>query len=386
VIDESLAVDESAFLDRVCVFARDRVAPFAEGWERRREFPIEAFREGARLGLSALLIPKEFGGLGFSHLLMARALEEVAKASFAFSFTLFVQHNVIAGIAKYGTRAQIDRFLASMLRGERVGAFCLTEPDAGSDAAAITTTAVKCDDGWELNGSKAWVTNGAVADVFSIYTQTDPTQGWRGIACFLVEGNASGLRRHEPYALMGAHAMATNGLTLDRCRVSKDSLLLGPGNGFKGAMAGINRARTAIAAMCCGMLKASLDAAIASTAERRAFGKKVASFQGLQFELAEVATELEAARLLAYHAAQQLDRGDKAIVEAAHAKKFATRAALRGISTCMRAMGANGFRADRALGRHLADAQMCQYLDGTDEIQNIVIGRNLFRGRGVDTE
>lgn len=177
MIDNSLVADERAFLERVRVFACDRVAPFTEGWERRREFPLEAFRAGALLGLSALLIPKEFGGLGFSHVLMARALEEMAKASFAFSFTLFVQHNVIASIAKHGTRTQIDRFLAPMRRGERVGAFCLTEPGAGSDAAAIATRAVKHDGGWELNGDKAWITNGAVADVYSVYAQTDPTLG-----------------------------------------------------------------------------------------------------------------------------------------------------------------------------------------------------------------
>lgn len=386
MINESLTADERAFFERVRTFVRERVAPFAADWERRREFPAETFREGACLGLSGLLIRRELGGLGLSHVATAHVLEEVAGACFAFGFTLFVQHNVIAGIARYGTPAQIDRFIMPMLRGKRVGAFCLTEPGTGSDAAAISTAAARRDGGWELDGEKAWITNGAVADVYSIYAQTDASRGWRGIACFLVEGDAPGLRRHGPYALMGAHAMATNGITLERCRVSDDGLLLGPGDGFKGAMAGINRARMAIAAMCCGMLKASLNAAVEYAADRCAFGRPVAGFQGLQFELAEVATELEAARLLAYRAAQLLDCGGAAINEAAHAKKFATRVALRGISTCMRVMGANGLRAEHALGRHLANAQMCQYLDGTDEIQNVVIGRALFRDRGINLD
>lgn len=385
-MDEILSPDESAFVAQARDFARDRVAPFVAEWERRREFPRDAFREGARLGLTGLLVAKDLGGVALSHVAMARVLEELAGASLAFGFTLFVQHNVLAGIVQNGTRAQIDRFVPAMLQGERIGAFCLTEPGCGSDAAAIATTARRKGDGWRLDGEKAWVTNGAVADIFSVYARADESRDWRGIACFLIEEPAAGLRRGAPYALMGAHVMATNGISLDGCEVPADALLLGPGYGFKGAMAGINRARTAIAAMCCGMLRASLAAAVGATASRRAFGRPVAGFQGLQFELADVATDLEAARRLAYRAAWLLDRGEKAIVEAAHAKKFATRAALTGISTCMRAMGATGFRADHGLGRHLADAQMCQYLDGTDEIQNVVIGRALFGGRSIDAE
>lgn len=378
---ESLAIDEREYLERVRAFARERVAPFAADWERLREFPAATFREGARLGLSGLLVGKELGGLGLSHVAMAHVLEDVAGACFAFGFTLFVHHNVLAGIARYGTPAQVARFLEPMLSGERVGAFCLTEPQAGSDAAGIATIASKCPGGWEVHGEKAWVTNGSVADVYSIYAQTDPSLGWRGIACFLVEGHARGLRRHSPYALVGAHAMATNGITLERCVLSDSDLLLGPGKGFKGAMAGINRARMTIAAMCCGILKASLEAAVEYTADRRAFGRPVGSFQGLQFALADVATELEAARLLAYRAARLLDAGETAMIEAAHAKKFATRAALSGITTCMRAMGANGLKTVHPIGRHLASAQVCQYLDGTDEMQNIIIGRGLYGGR-----
>lgn len=375
---EGLTAEEQTYLERVSEFARTRVAPFAQGWERDRVFPLETFREGARLGLAGLLIPKELGGMGLSHAAAARALEELAGACYAFGFTLFVQHNVLSGIVRYGSAALVSRFATPMLKGERIGAFCLTEPGTGSDASAISTTATRQAGSWVLDGEKAWVTNGGVADLYSVYVQTDPSQGWRGIACLLVDGKTRGLERSAPYELMGAHAMSTNGVSFHHCQIDDSHLLIAPGDAFKGAMAGINRARMVIAAMCCGMLKVCLKTAVQYASERRAFGRSIKEFQGLQFELAEVATRLEAARALAYRAASLLDAGEPAIMEAAHAKKFATQVAFSGISTCMRAMGANGFRSDYPFGRHLANAQMSQYLDGTDEIQNTIIGRGLF--------
>lgn len=384
-MDDELNADHRAVVERVRRFARDRITPAAAEWERRREFPAAAFREGAGLGLTSLLLAKDRGGMGLTHGAAASAFAGLAGACFPFGFTLFVQYNVIAGIAAYGDDATVARLLPAMMAGERIGAFCLTEPGVGSDAAAIATQATKIDGGWRLDGEKAWVTNGTVADVLAVYAQTDPTLGWRGIACFLVDGDAAGLLRGTSYALLGGHALGTNSISFADCRVADDALLLGPGYGFKGAMAGINRARAVIAAMCCGMLRASLDMTIEYAAGRNAFGRPIAGFQGLQFALADVANELEAAQALTDRALRLLDRGGKAVVESAHAKKFAVRVALSGISVCMRAMGANGLRAEYPLGRHLASAEICQYLDGTDEIQNIIIGRDLFRDRDIGT-
>ncbi len=363
---------------------RDQVIPRAAQWELQREVPVGTIRAAAGAGLAGLLVPPRYGGKGASYVATARVLEELARGCFSFAFSLVVHNNLVGNIARNGTQAQIDQYLPAMLRGERIGAFCLTEPAAGSDAASITTRAKRMDDRWELTGEKAWITNGAVADIFSVYAQTDPERGWRGIACFLVEGNTPGLQKEAPYLLMGGHAMGTNGVRLSGCRIPASSLLLGPGDGFKEAMAAIDIGRVLVAAMCCGMLQVGLECALEYAVGRRTFGRSIAQFQGLQWTLAEVATDLEAARLLTYRAAAVLDRGVRVSVEAAHAKKFATRVALTGLSSCMQVMGASGYRAGYPLGRHLGCAKMAQYLDGTTEIQNVVISRSLLRPYGVD--
>jgi alkylation response protein AidB-like acyl-CoA dehydrogenase len=238
------------------------------------------------------------------------------------------------------------------------------------------------DGAWVLNGHKAWITNGAVANLFSVYAQTDPALGWKGIVCILVEDKAPGLQRGDVYKMLGGHAMGTAELILKDCRVSEENLLIGPGDAFKAAMNGISVARAIVGAMCCGMIRASLECALDYASKRQVFGRPVAGFQGIQWQLADVATNLEASRLLTYQATLAIDRGEDANVKAAHAKKFATRVALADISNCMQAMGAEGLRSDHPLGRHLASAKMAQYLDGTTEIQNVVISRAMFKGRG----
>jgi alkylation response protein AidB-like acyl-CoA dehydrogenase len=265
-----------------------------------------------------------------------------------------------------------------LLDGSSIAAFCLTEPDAGSDAAAITTRATPAKGGWRLDGEKSWVTNGAGADVFMVYAQTDPDQGWRGVASFLLRADNPGLERGEAYGLLGGHALGVTSVSLRSCRVGSDDVLAAPGTGFKAAMAGINTARVDVAAMCCAMLRDSLGTALERAKSRRAFGRALADFQGLQFELVDVAVNLEAAQLLVAAAAATIDagRGDAAVL-AAEAKKLATSVALPGIAACMQAMGAEGLKEEHRLGRHLAAAKIAQYLDGTTEIQNVVIARSL---------
>jgi len=373
---------ERSLVERARGFAADRVAPFARQWEARREVPLDTLRAAAEAGLAGLLVPRSLGGQGLSASAAARLFEELAAVDMAFAFSLVVHNNLAANIAHNGSDEMIARRLPALLSAERIGAFCLTEPGAGSDAAAITTRATRDSQGWRLDGDKAWVTNGAVAGILSVYAQTDPAQGSRGIACLMVEGEAEGLSREPAYDLMGGHAMGTAGLRFAGCRVAEADLLLPPGRAFKAALGGINLARALVAAMCGGMLRASLETALDYASRRHAFGRPTASFQGLQWMLADVATELEASRLLSYRATALLDRGERAVVEAAHAKKFATRAALKGISDCMQAMGAAGYKAEHPLGRHLACAKMAQFLDGTTEIQNVVIARALIAGRG----
>jgi len=375
--DLDKAPEVKALLTRVKEFARDEIAPLAPRWELKREFPRDTFQRGARLGLSGLLIAKDLGGVGLSHVSALQVYEELAGACLPFCFTLFVQHNVAAGIAAFGSAHHKDRYLPPLLSGQRIGAFCLTEPNAGSDAAAISMLASKNGDEWRLDGEKAWVTNGTTADLLSVYAQTDPTLRSRGIACFLVEAG-DGVERGTAYSMMGGHVMGVNAIRFSGCKVPQAAVILEAGSGFKGAMAGINRARTMIAAMCCGILRNCLDASLRYAKSRTAFGRSLSDFQGLQFEFAEVATDLEASRALAFQAALALDAGQSAAISAAHAKKFATQAASRGIAVCLRLMGANGYLLENPHARHLASAQMCEFLDGTEEIQNLIIARSLF--------
>lgn len=365
-------------------FADSHVRPQAAAWERARALPPEIFGEAAAAGLTSAILPREVGGGDIGMLAASRMAEVLAAADFAFTFALKVHANAANAVARRGTDEQRHRLLPDMIGGRRIGAFCLTEPQVGSDATAITCAARKASGEWLINGEKAWVTNGTMADVLSVYVQTDPDKGWRGIANVLVEGDFPGFRRGPAYDLLGGHGVGLCDVAFADCRVPENNLLLAPGDGFKAAMAGINMARMFVAAICCGMLADSLKRALDYGAGRRAFGRPVLANQGLQWKLADVATDLEAARRLTEHAARTLDAGEPGINECAHAKKFATRAAVAGIAQCMQAMGAVGLRAEEPFGRHYAAAKMCEFLDGTTEIQNVVISRGLLKPYGID--
>ena len=361
-------------------FARDVIEPNAGDWEAAGHVPRGAFREAAARGLCRLTVPESMRGHGLGMPAMALVVEALAAACMASAFALTVHNNLARGITRNAATPQLERWLPGLITGEQIGAFLLTEPQGGSDAAAMTTTAQRDGQGWRLDGVKAWVSNGATADLLSVYAQTDASAGWRGIACFIVEADAPGVIREPAYRLLGGHALGTGAFRFEGCRAGADSVLVGPGEGFKAALAGVDFARITVAAMCCGTLGRSLDVALAHSAGRRTFGKSVLEHQAVQSLLADAATDLEAARLLTARAATVLDDGTgRHTLAAAHAKKFATRVALNRIADCMQAMGANGFRTDYPLARHLAAAKMAQYLDGTTEIQNVVIGRAITR-------
>ena len=358
---------------------RDRhVVPHAAGWELDRRMPVDALQAAAHAGLLGLLVPPALGGLGLGAVGTARVLETLSYGCMAFAFSLVVHNNLAGAIARSGSPDQQRRYLPAMLAGDRIGAFLLTEPGVGSDATKIATTARRTGGGWVIDGAKAWVSNAAAAGVLAVYAQTDPAAGHRGIAAFLVDADAAGVVREPPYALMGGHALGTGGFRFEGVEVGDAQVLLPPGEGFRGAMAGIDLARAVVGAACAGMLQCGLDTAVGYTGGRQAFGQRIADFQGVRFQLADVATDLEAARALTYGAARAIDAGADATVAAAHAKKFATRAAVRGLATCMQVRGAAGFRHDMPLARHLACAKMAEWLDGATEIQNVVIARRLF--------
>lgn len=361
-------------------FARDVIEPHAGAWEEAGGVPREAFREAAARGLCRLTVPESRLGHGLGMPAMALVVEALATACMASAFALTVQNNLARGITRNASTPQLKRWLPGLIAGEHIGAFLLTEPQGGSDAAAITTTARRDTRGWRLDGAKAWVSNAATADLLSVYAQTDASSGWRGIACFIVEADAPGVIREPVYRLLGGHALGTGGFRFEGCHVGADDVLVEPGEGFKAALAGVDFARITVAAMCCGILGKSLDVAMEHGAGRCTFGKSILEHQAVQSLLADAATDLEAARLLTAHAAALLDDGTgRHTLAAAHAKKFATRVALSRIADCMQAMGANGFCTEYPLARHFTAAKMAQYLDGTTEIQNVVIGRALTR-------
>jgi len=361
---------ETALIERVAEFRDREVAPNAAQWERERRMPVETLRAAAALGLTGIEVPRELGGLGARFSVKVRIAEVLSEADMAFAFSLINTQNTAARLARTGTPSMRERYLAALLRGERFGCTALTEPGAGSDFAAIATSARRVDGGWVLNGEKAWITNAALADLSVVFAQTDPGERWRGIAGYLVDGTRPGFERKPPYALMGGHAIGTGGFALRDYFVPDGDVLYPPGEGFKTALTSINGARTYVAAMCCGMLRGALGTALRYGAERRAFGKPLLEHQGLRWKLAEVATDLEAARLLAYAAAEAIESGRDAVLPAAQAKAFASRMILTRLGDCMQAMGAEGLREAHPIGRHIALARIANYVDGSTEMQH----------------
>ena len=375
---EALSQTDLSAIDRAGHWAASFVAERAETWEFERRFAKEGFESAAQHQLTGLLVPEVDGGGAISELGLARVLEEIAATDFAIAFSLVCHNNLAGSVARNATGELRSKVLPGLVTGASLGAFLLTEPDVGSDAASISVTAVRDGDEWTLNGEKSWVTNGTDADVLSVYAQTDESAGHRGIATFLVDANTPGVIRTPAYELIGGHGLGANGISFENCRVSEESLFLPPGEGFRAAMEGIDLARVLVSAMCCGMLRTALSTASDYVRNREAFGSRLADLQGVRFKLADVATNLEASRLLTYQAVQSLQDGRDASVEAAHAKKFSTRVTESGIASCMQVMGANGARRDHPLPRHLAASRLTHYVDGATEIQDVVISRSLL--------
>jgi acrylyl-CoA reductase (NADPH) len=351
-------------------FAGEHVAPRAALWAAERRMGLESLAAAAEAGLLSLEVSAAFGGQAAGFRAKLALAEALAAESYDFAFSLINTHNVAAKLARDASPDLARGYVPALMRAERVGATALTEPEAGSDFAAIRTRAMRDGDGWRLDGAKAWITNAAVADVFVTYVQTDPTQGWRGIACFLVDGTRPGFVRAAPESLGAGMPIGAGGFRLEGYRAEAADMLHPPGQAFKQAMASVNGARTYVAGMCCAMVARCLDVAVAYGKARTAFGRPLVENQGLRWLLADVATDLEAARLLVDKAARLVEEGDDAALAAAHAKKFATRMAVARISDCMQAMGAAGLRDQYPFVRHLASARIASYTDGSTEMQN----------------
>ncbi len=371
-------------MEQVDAFCREHVARHAAAWERERRYPGDAMAAASRAGLTGLMVPAEQGGLGLGLKETAEVVSRIASHDMGLAFALKVHANFTASLVA-SENPLSRRYLDDLLAGRLIGAFLLTEPGVGSDATAIATAARREGDSWLIEGEKAWITNGVAAGLLKVFAQTDPSKGWRGIAAFLIEADANGVERLPAYGMMGGHSSGACGIRFSSVRVEESAMIHAPGDAFKGAMKGINIARAGVAAMCCGMMQAALDTALACITRRKAFGGTIADMQGVQWMLADAATDLEAVRLLTREAVERFDRGEDAMIACAHAKKFATRAAWKAIADCMQVMGARGFRTDdeNPVARHLACAKMAQWLDGATEVQNVVIARDLLKRAGT---
>ncbi len=370
-----LTAAEQSLLERAVQFTRRVIAPAAAVWDAAGvALPRAVVQEWAALGLNALQVSAAHGGGGAGYFAKIAVAQAVAGTCMASAFALNLAQGSVTRMEREGSPEQIARYLPGLMSGALICSPALTEPGAGSDFAAITTRAVKVPGGWEIDGEKAWISNGALADLLVLYAQTDPALGSKGIASFIVDVHAAGVERLPLYALIGGGAFGAAGFRLRRVRVADEDLFAPPGEAFKRGMRGITGARTHVSAMVCAMVAAALRTAVDYAARRQAFGRALLGHQGLRWQLAAVATELEAAQLLTRRAVEIIAAGGDATTEAALAKKFAGEMATRSVAACMQAMGAEALRPEHGLGRHLTAARIAAAVDGTSEMMSERIG------------
>jgi butyryl-CoA dehydrogenase len=361
-------------------FAEAEVAPIAAEIDREHRFPEEVLPKLAGLSLMGVPYPEEVGGAGADYVSYVIVLEELARACAVTSLIVTVHSSLGTWpIFKFGTQAQKDRYLDDLASGRRLAAFALTEPAAGTDAGAGTATAVLKGDEYVLNGSKIFITNAPYADVYIVFAKTDPTQGTRGMSAFIVEKDTPGFSVGEGEHKLGIRGSSTPPLYFADCRIPKDALLGGEGNGFKVAMQTLDGGRIGIAAQALGIAQGALDASTAYAQERIQFGKPIASLQAIQWMIADMATEIDAARLLVYRAAWCVDNGRPYSTEGAMAKLFASETATRVAGMAIQVHGGYGYTESYPVERNYRDAKVTEIYEGTSEVQRMVIARSCLR-------
>ena len=375
-----LSESQRLIRDTMRSFARERLAPFAAEWDRNHAFPREALAELGHLGAYGIVVPERYGGAGLDYVSLAVALEEIAAGDGATSTILSVQNSVVCGpILAFGSDAQKERYLKPLAGGTKLGCFCLTEPHVGSDAAAITTRAelVKGGDGYVLNGVKQFITSGKHADVAVVFAVTDRAAGKKGISAFIVDIDVPGYIVARIEEKLGQRASDTAQIVFENCRVPTANLLGREGEGYRIALANLEAGRIGIAAQSVGMARSAFEAALAYAGERRSFGKPLVEHQAIAFRLADMATEIEVARQMVWHAASLRDAGEPCLKEASMAKLFASEMAERVCSAAIQIHGGYGYVADFPVERIYRDVRVCQIYEGTSDIQRMVISRAL---------
>jgi butyryl-CoA dehydrogenase len=376
-----LSESQTLIRDTARAFAREKLAPFAAEWDRKAEFPKAAVAEMGTLGFMGMLVPEEWGGAGVDHVAYALAIEEVAAGDGSCSTVMSVHNSVVCmPLLKFGTREQQERFLKPLAQGHQLGAFCLTEPQAGSDASAIKTRARRDGNHWVLNGTKQFISSGSTADLAIVFAVTDPAQGKKGISAFLVPTKTPGWTVARTEHKLGQRASDTCQIVFDNLRLTPDLMLGEEGEGYRIALANLEGGRIGIAAQSVGMARAAYEAALDYARQRESFGKKIVEHQAVAFRLADMATQIEAARHLVLNAARLRDEGAPCLTEAAMAKLFASEMAEKVCSDAIQIHGGYGYLNDFPVERIYRDVRVCQIYEGTSDVQRLVISRALARG------
>ena len=360
-------------------FADKELAAGAAERDEKEQFPSEEIKKMAELGFMGMMVPEEAGGAGMDTVSYVLALEEISRADASAGVIMSVNNSLVCwGLEKFGNDMQKEKYLKPLASGKRLGAFCLSEPEAGSDAVNQRTTAVRDGDIYILNGTKNFITNGANADVLLVMATTDKTKGAKGVSAFIVEKSLPGVIVSKKEHKLGIRSSDTAQITFQDCRVPKENVIKEEGFGFKFAMMTLDGGRIGIASQAIGIARAALDASLKYVKERKAFDQYLREFQAIQFKLAEMHTNIEAAHLLTLSAALKKDRGEKFTKEAAMAKLFASKVAVDCALEAIQIHGGYGYLKDFPVERYLRDAKITEIYEGTSEIQRIVIAREVL--------
>ena len=373
-----LSAEHEMIRDAVRAYAQEKLIPNAARWDKEHHFPAEELKELAALGVFGVAVPDHLGGAGLDYLSLALVLEEIAAGDGGTSTIISVNNCPVCSIAmSFANSAQQAQWLRPLAQGEMLGAFCLTEPHAGSDASDLRTTATRDGDTYALNGVKQFITSGKHADVAIVMAATDKAAGKKGISAFWVPTKTPGYIVASLEQKMGQHSSDTAQILLENCRIPAANLIGDEGQGYKIALSGLEGGRIGIASQSVGMARAAFQAALAYAKDRSSFGTSIYQHQAVQFKLAEMATQIEAARQLIWHAASLKDAGKPCLKEAAMAKLFASEMAEKVCSDAIQIHGGYGYVSDFPVERIYRDVRVCQIYEGTSEIQKILIARAL---------
>ena len=385
-MDFSLSSDQILIRDTVRKFMETEMRPILREYEREEKFPTEQIRKLGELGCCGMLVPEEWGGAGTDTVSYALMLEEVARVCASTAVAISVTSSVVGvPVWKFGSEAQKTKYLRRLSRGEILGAFCLTEPQAGSDAAGIQTRAVRDGDSYVLNGTKAWVSNGGVSGVYLVFAKTDLEAGARGVTAFLVEPNFPGFRISRYEEKMGLHLSRSAEIVFDNCRVPAENRLGDEGQGLRIALESLDGGRVGIAAQSLGLAQGAMESAVRYAKQRRTFGEPIAEYQAIQWMIADMQTEIEAARALTHYAAFMRDKessepGSRRLgSSASRAKLYASEMANRVAYRAVQIHGSVGYSRETDVERYYRDARVLTIYEGTSEMQRIVIARDLLR-------